>query len=84
VSPDWNYLLNGGAVEFLFDRRPIDRRRAVIAIKRILNNPAIKIDAFFYDEAGRKISVVYLSGFRIAFWVDHFAKELRVVDVRHG
>ncbi len=80
----WDYSANAAAVDFMVGCKPADRRRIITVLDRLVDNPAIKADAFFREESGRKISIVRLSGFRIAFWVDHFAKEVRVVDVDFG
>ena len=34
------------------------------------------------DEAGRTNEVIYTAHFRVTYWTDHAAKEVRIMDVR--
>jgi hypothetical protein len=34
------------------------------------------------DEAGRPNEVAYTDHFRVVYWADHAAKEVRIIDVR--
>lgn len=81
MSPGWTYAIDGAVVDFLINCKTADRVRAVKVIRRLVDNPAIRPDGFLYDDTGRKISIARLGGFRIHFWVDHFAKQIRVTDV---
>jgi len=39
------------------------------------------LDFSLPDVSGREISFVTYEGFQIGFWLDHFVKEVRVVDL---
>lgn len=81
MSVGWDCVAARPAIDFVLARRLSDRRKLRASFERLAANPATQAEAFLHDETGRKISIVYRHGFRIAFWVDHFAREVRIVDV---
>lgn len=84
MSDAWDYAVAGEAVDFISARKTTDRWRIVAILEQLAENPSTKPDAYFHDRAGRKISVIWQEGFKICFWVDHFAKEVRITEVAGG
>lgn len=80
-SGDWRFLISDEAVEFFTARRADERRRILKLIGSLCANPSIRPEFSLPDEAGREISFVTREGFQIGFWLDHFVKEVRVVDL---
>jgi YD repeat-containing protein len=81
VSPGWTYAIDGAVVEFLIGYRPANRIRAVRVMHRLVDDPAVRPDGFVYDDTGRRISIVRLNGLRVHYWIDHFAKQVRITDI---
>ncbi len=84
MSAGWDYVGTSAAFEFVFAQRPTDRHKLKAIFNRLVDNPAIPVAAHIHDETGRKLSIIHREGFRITFWVVHFAREIRVVDVRRN
>ena len=81
MSSGWDYAVASEALDFINSGNARERRRVTAVLQRLVKNPAIEPDVSFYDQTGRKISVVQLNGVDVTFWVDHFGKEVRVVDI---
>jgi hypothetical protein len=84
VNSGWDYVSNRAAFEFVFAQRPAERLRLKMIFESLVRNPAVPVAAYTQDDIGRKLSIIYREGFRITFWVDHFAREVRLVDVRRA
>ena len=81
MSEGWQYVASASGIEFLYRCKAGERRRLIAALRSLADNPSIKPDASSTDLTGRPISLVRFHGFEIAYWVDHFAKEVRVIEV---
>lgn len=83
MSAEWKYVTDGVVLDF-FAQPALSRsarRRLQEAFRRIVNNPSQTADLIGYDATGRPLSVVNVDEFEIVYWVDHLAKEVRVVSV---
>jgi hypothetical protein len=77
----WSYA--GSAQAFAFHGRlaPRERKRLLAVLNRMAEHPPLNVRAELRDEAGRELGVWRDDGFEILFWADHFARELRIVEI---
>jgi len=77
----WNYA--GSAQAFAFHGRlaPTERRRPLRVLERMAQHPPSGEPSEIVDEAGRALLTWRDEGFESLFWVDHAARELRIVEV---
>lgn len=81
MSGAWRYVINDEVAEFIIDRRASERRQLFKIIRHLANDPYATPEFRLLDISGREISFVTRDGFQIGFWLDHFVKEVRVVDL---
>ena len=77
----WAYA--GSAQAFAFHGRlgPTERRRLLRVLDRLAQHPPAGEPSGVVDDAGRALLTWRDEGFEILFWVDHAARELRIVEV---
>lgn len=60
-----------------------DERRELVDVSEALTrSPGQRGAEQVSDEAGRTNEVIYTAHFRVTYWTDHAAKEVRIMDVR--
>ncbi len=59
-----------------------DRRELLDVCDELTRSPGRRGAEQVIDEAGRANEVVYTARFRVTYWADHAAKEVRIMDVR--
>ena len=77
----WAYA--GSAQAFAFHGRlgPNERRSLLRVLDRMAQHPPAGEPSGLGDEVGRALLTWRDEGFEILFWVDHAARELRIVEV---
>lgn len=70
-----------GAAEFLFELPPRRRRKAVSLVRQLAANPHVRSDYVLTDDSGRPVDHILIEDFVIAYWLDHGAREIRIVDI---
>ena len=61
---------------------PLRRRRRVRdSAGRLANDPFVRSDYSVQDDSGREIDHLLIEDFVFAYWVDHAAREVRIVDI---
>lgn len=81
MNDDWRYVASGLVVGFLF-RCKVRERTCLLAIfERLAKNPYVSPQATSLDESGRELSWLREQGFEVVYWLDHFVKEVRIVEV---
>jgi mRNA-degrading endonuclease RelE of RelBE toxin-antitoxin system len=69
------------AAEFLV-RLPKRRQRKLLdTCKQLASNPFIRADYHVKDADGRNIEHIAVSGFVIAYWVDHPVCKVMIVEI---
>lgn len=81
MSERWHYVASDRVFEFFDSCGAKERRRLLDAMERVTADPYMRAHGFSVDDTGRPISLLWLNGFEIIFWLDHFVKEVRVVEV---
>ena len=73
----------GSAQAFAFHGRlgPRERRRLLMALDRMTAQPPTGEPSDIRDEAGRELRIWRDDGFEFLFWIDHGARELRIVEI---
>lgn len=76
------YSLHEWAVLALvaFDNR--ERRELLDVCEVLTRSPGQRGSEQVIDEASRTNEVIYTAHFRVTYWTDHAAKEVRIIDVR--
>jgi hypothetical protein len=59
-----------------------ERRELLDLCEALARNPGLRGAEQVIDEAGRANEVIYTAHFRVTYWPDHAAKEVRIMDVR--
>ena len=61
---------------------PLRRRRKVRALAGCLaSDPFLRSDYVVSDDSGRQIDHLLIEDFVFAYWIDHGALEIRIVDI---
>lgn len=81
MNPGWRYLATSEAVHSILACKLKDRDRLLKLLERLAEDPYIEPEFSLADETGQPISFVTLEKYQIGFWVDHFVKELRIVEI---
>jgi len=67
--------------DFVFEL-PKGRQRKVLGLARqLLDNHSVRSDYEVPDDAGRPLSHLLIEDYLFVYWLDHAAKELRIVDM---
>ena len=82
MTERWRYVGSQAAFELLDRCKPRERRRLLETLTRLTADPYRRPQGFGADEAGRSLSLISLNGFEIVYWLDHFVKEVRLVEIR--
>lgn len=80
-SGDYEPVLSAKAWEFLNVLPKARQRRLTKLIYQLAAYPFQLGDYQMKDSTGRALENLRLEGFVITYWVDHWAKELRVLDI---
>jgi hypothetical protein len=59
-----------------------ERRELLDVCEALARNPSRRGAEHVIDETGRTNEVAYTARFRVTYWADHAAKEVRIMDVR--
>ncbi len=81
MKAGWQYVASADSVQFLLRCRAAERRRLLDFLWHLADNRNLKPDRIITGESGRQIGVIRFDRFEVSFWIDHFVKELRVVDI---
>ncbi len=81
MSDSWQYVGSQLAIEFFNGCKSQKRRRLLLALNRLAAEPYLEPHAVSIDSTGRTISIIFLNGFEITYWIDHFVKEVRVIEI---
>ena len=57
------------------------RRRVILLIEQLADDPFVVADEVLSDAAGRDLCCLRMEGWEVVYRVDHPAKELRLVDI---
>jgi mRNA-degrading endonuclease RelE of RelBE toxin-antitoxin system len=60
------------------------RKRISTFIDTLSGNPAVLGDYQMTDHTGRIIEIKILGSYAITFWIDHAAREIKVIDISHA
>ncbi len=68
-------------MKLLLGLRGAERELMFRQLERLINDPFQRPDAYRMGAEGRKYSIKYIAGYRVAYWLDAFVKEFRVVEI---
>ncbi|EIP96914.1 hypothetical protein OpiT1DRAFT_01341 [Opitutaceae bacterium TAV1] len=70
-----------GATDFLL-LEPKRRQRVILKlIRQLASQPFVRSDYVLPDDSGRPIEHLLIEDFVFSYWLDHGARELRIVDI---
>ncbi len=81
MSDVWKCVVDDRAVAFLLGLPPPESTRLMDALDHLARNPTRPAGEFGKDSAGRTLQAFTVDQFEVVFWVDHFAREVRVVGL---
>jgi mRNA-degrading endonuclease RelE of RelBE toxin-antitoxin system len=70
-----------GAAEFLLHLPRRRQRRVVALAQQLATHPHVRSDYSLPDDAGRTIEHLTIEDYVFAYWLDHAAREVRIVDI---
>jgi len=79
----WHYglVFSEPAADFIL-ALPLRRRRKVRELAgRLAFDPFVRSDYAVHDDSGRTIDHLLIDDFVFAYWLDHAAREIRIVDI---
>ncbi len=81
MNGGWHYVASNLVIGFLFRCKAKDRQRLLSLLDRLIENPYVTPQTISRDDTGRELSWLRVAGFEVVFWLDHFLREVRVVEV---
>lgn len=82
MSQPWQLALQRDALRHLLALRGRERERLLDALDRLAAEPYAPHDFSFRSAvAKREYHVKLVTGFTITYWLDHFANEVRVMQI---
>jgi hypothetical protein len=82
VNGGWRFAVSDLVIEFLFRARADERRRAISLITRLTEDPYLRPTTSVQDRSGREISLLRAQNLELAYLLDHFVKEVRMIEIR--
>ena len=77
----YTYSLSQPALE-LFSRCTLrDRQRLLTIFEQLAENPFVEGEFACKDTTGREQQIVFRHKWRVVFWPDHFAAEVRISKI---
>jgi mRNA-degrading endonuclease RelE of RelBE toxin-antitoxin system len=80
----YEVFLRSEAVQSMRSIPNTARRRISALIDSLSADPALNGDYQISDRTGRSIEIKILQSYAITFWVDHAAREIKVIDISHA
>jgi|tagenome__1003787_1003787.scaffolds.fasta_scaffold17112778_1 hypothetical protein len=80
----FRYVLNEAPTEILFALKSSERVTLINAFRAITDNPQRRPDFILRQSGERDLQVAKIGVWHITYWVDHFAAEVRIHDVRRA
>ncbi len=84
MNDRWQYVISQTSFEFLTQCKTGKRQRIIAFLERLAANPYVRPHANRTDGTGRMISLLWFDGFEISYWLDHFVKEVRVLEINRA
>ena len=78
----WELVLSEQAFRAVLALKPSERQKLIRTMEAIANDPMREPAARFTTAEGRRASVVFTDRHAIAYWLDPWAVEVRVVDLK--
>lgn len=79
MNPRYEFKVSGEASRFLFGSTDRLRRKAEDAFEFLARHPSSVGDFIETTPAGRVLQVKLFENMIVTFWVDHLAREVRVI-----
>jgi len=77
----YSLVFSESAADFILALPPRRRRKVRNSAGRLANDPFVRSDYSIPDDSGRGIDHLLIEDFVFAYWVDHAAREVRIVDI---
>jgi len=84
MTRGWKAVLDDSAVEFLLSCRAPQRQTLIAFMDRLRANPCMSGDFVESDDTGRELQVKLHREFLVTYWIDHPAKEIRIVEIEEA
>ena len=81
MSGDYDYTLSGEAVRMLLGAATKKRRKAEAILESLAKDPFMAPDFVEVAPSGRRFGVNVFGDVIVTSWVDHGAKEIRIVAI---
>ena len=81
MSSEYNLVYSQEAADFLLSLKRARLAYLLYDLRCLASDPFIRCDYSLDDEHGRRIEHLMVADFVIAFWVDHAASEIRILDL---
>ena len=81
MGSEYDLVYSEQAADFLLSFERARQASLLYDLRCLASDPFVRSDYCLNDEQGRQIEHLMVADFVIAFWVDHAASELRIVDI---
>ena len=81
---DYDLFLRAEAIQALKTTKGLQRKQIFDFIDQLGMNPNITGDYPEVDDTERLIEIKIIGQFAMSFWIDHAAKEIKIVDIRRA
>jgi hypothetical protein len=82
VTPRYAYSWRERAALAILAAQDDERQELLALCDALSRNPSQRGGEQVIDETQRINEVVYTARFRVTYWVDHAAREVRIIDAR--
>jgi hypothetical protein len=80
----FRYVINEAASDILFALKSSDRVYLINAFREIAANPYRRPDFILRQSGERDLQVAKMGAWHITYWIDDFATEVRIHDIRRA
>jgi hypothetical protein len=78
----FGYVINDVVSERLFALKKADRASVVECFRQLTANPSRRPDFILRKAGERDLQVAVFKHWRITYWIDHYAREVRINDLQ--
>ena len=81
MKESWSLIFHEDPARLLMSVRGRSRDQLLRELDRLARDPFRRPDAYRTGASGRKYSIRYFGALAIAYWLDAFPEEIRVVSI---
>ena len=80
-KPAYFPVFSEDATEFLLQFSNRRQRQIISLVRQLAAHPHVRSDYSLADDTGRAVEHLLIEDYIFAYWLDHGAREVRIVDI---